>query len=267
MISKSLREIKTSSILSFYCIGYITFTGAQSTTWVVPSDVTRIRALLVGGGGGGANGRFGGGGSGRLTVIEGLNVSPGTSYSVVVGRGGNGANRRSDNEIIGIENGVASQLGSFSAAGGVGPATYFVGGAGGSGGAAGGLLCPGVYGGTAGSNGIKCNKYDGGPGESATGFSKLSIFKHKKFTAGAGGSPSAGWFVSNTWNAGGGGGGVVMNGDTSVKGGSGNCPSGQATGGVGYGGGGAAGGGIADKYSDRYAGGKGQAGLVYIEWD
>ena len=60
-----------------------------SGSFVVPDIVTSLRVLAVGGGGGGGCYHYGGGGSGMIASGT-FAVTPGTNYSVVVGKGGNG---------------------------------------------------------------------------------------------------------------------------------------------------------------------------------
>ena len=70
------------------------FGSAGSYTWVAPTGVTSISVVAVGGGGGGAYYApcvcfvGGGGGGGGLGYKNNISVTPGSSYSVVVGRGG-----------------------------------------------------------------------------------------------------------------------------------------------------------------------------------
>ena len=54
-------------------------------TWVCPTGVTSVSAVCIGGGG--ANAASGGGG-GALAYANNISVTPGTSYTVVVGVGG-----------------------------------------------------------------------------------------------------------------------------------------------------------------------------------
>ena len=68
----------------------VTFTGAGSTTWTVPADVTSIDLLVVAGGGPGGQGGGGGGGAGGLLYYQNQPVTPLDSQVVVVGAGGIG---------------------------------------------------------------------------------------------------------------------------------------------------------------------------------
>jgi hypothetical protein len=79
-----------------------TSSGAQTFTssgnWTAPAGVTAVTATVVGGGGGGgasgnstANSNYNfpaGGGAGGVVTTERVPVTPGTTYSVVVGAGG-----------------------------------------------------------------------------------------------------------------------------------------------------------------------------------
>ena len=70
----------------------------SSGTWTAPAGVTAVTATVVGGGGGGgasgnstANSNYNfpaGGGAGGVVTTETVSVTPGTTYSVVVGAGG-----------------------------------------------------------------------------------------------------------------------------------------------------------------------------------
>lgn len=70
----------------------------SSSTWTAPAGVTAVTATVVGGGGGGgasgnstANSNYNfpaGGGAGGVVTTETVSVTPGTTYSVVVGAGG-----------------------------------------------------------------------------------------------------------------------------------------------------------------------------------
>jgi len=67
------------------------YTTPGTYNWIAPTGVTSIIAVIVGGGGGGGDrtgsGSGGGGGSGGI-FIDRIPVTPGTSYTVVVGIGG-----------------------------------------------------------------------------------------------------------------------------------------------------------------------------------
>jgi hypothetical protein len=74
------------------------FTEPGTYTWIAPSGVTEVNGLVIGGGGGGGGGSGrtayagyytgGGGGGASKAVYRWLPVTPGNSYTVVVGDGG-----------------------------------------------------------------------------------------------------------------------------------------------------------------------------------
>ncbi|MFA5269574.1 MAG: glycine-rich domain-containing protein [Methanoregula sp.] len=73
----------------------VKFTGSGSTSWIVPSGVTQVRYLVIGGGGEGGNGgtenliTLPGGGGGAGGFLTGtLPVTSGTGVPVTVGAGG-----------------------------------------------------------------------------------------------------------------------------------------------------------------------------------
>ena len=239
--------------------GFVMF-GVGASQFVVPTGVTRVRVLVVGGGAGGANGHQGGGGSGYVASGV-LQVSPGQVIDVTVGQGGLGAQQCFGcNEIVGSSGGAASAFGSYLSALG-GRAVVDVNAPGGDGGSGGGGSCnagwSGGSGGFAGSNGGACS-YDGGAGQGDSFIAALSLFTLNAVTAGPGGAGGTGS------HAPGGGGGVLIDG---------LGPSGQpgaqsfsGRGGAGYGGGGGGGGYNSSVGEMRWAGGSGANGVVYIEW-
>jgi hypothetical protein len=95
--SVSVTPESTETIVQFKTTG--------TTTWVAPAGVSTINYLIVGGGGGGGgsyDGGAGGGGAGGLLLTGSRSVTPGQSYTVVVGAGGAGG--------IGIGNGGGDGL-------------------------------------------------------------------------------------------------------------------------------------------------------------
>ena len=95
-------------------------------TWTAPTGITTARVTAFGGGGGGATGpdtAKPGGGGGITTVTRLLNITPGTSYNVTVGIGGDGTN-------VAGGNGTAGGTSSF----GIGTVTPLVKALGGAGG-------------------------------------------------------------------------------------------------------------------------------------
>lgn len=234
-----------------------TFTA--NGTFTVPSGVTQVRVLCVGGGGGGASGHQGGGGSGYVQTGT-FSVTPGQSIAVTVGSGGNGAIAvNSTNDIIGISPGTSSSFGSLLTANG-GQVVTSVNGGGQNGGSGGGGSCnggsPGGNGGTGGGNGGPCNQPAGSGQGNYT--SSLTQFIRNSITAGAGGIGG-----NSSHSGGGGGGGILIN--NAGPAGANGPQSWSGRGGNGYGGGGGAGG-YEGSSNIRQAGGNGAAGVVYVEW-
>lgn len=174
--------------------GSASFTFAGTYTWIAPTGVTSVSAVCIGGGAGGRSGQgtsVGGGGGGATAYANNMSVTPGSSYTVVVGAGGPGGINGSTYSGGG---GGGSQftanggvyVGSTGAsggttAGGSGGYTYgsgvtVGGGAGGSGGSAnsgGGGGGGGGYTGTGGTGGNSINGSagaGGGGGGGPTGF-------------------------------------------------------------------------------------------------
>jgi hypothetical protein len=144
----------------------LTYGTPGTYTWVAPSGVTSVKALVIAGGGaGGTNG--GGGGAGGMIYNAAVSVTPGSSYTVTVGRGGYTLNEG---------NATNSVFSSLTAVAGGNGATYSLSAAqnGGSGG--GGTLNSNTAGtgtagqgnaGGAGNNGNSGNTYYHGGGGGA----------------------------------------------------------------------------------------------------
>jgi hypothetical protein len=93
------------------------FTNTGSYTWTAPSYVTSVEYLIVGGGGGGGaayDTGSGGGGGGGLVLTGTISVTPGTTYSIVVGAGGNGGDATTDGTYRQEYNGEDGSSSSFS---------------------------------------------------------------------------------------------------------------------------------------------------------
>ena len=203
------------------------FAETGTTSWTAPGGVTSVWVLVVGGGGPG--GRAGGGGGGGVIEVADYSVTPGDTYTVVVGAGGEGWSLDSDNGIKGGD----SRFGDLVAlAGGVGgycgnPSTSKHNGGSGGGG---GFCAEHPH---SGGSGTTDQGHDGGD-----------------FTAGGrgggGGGGGAGGVGATTNNSTGGNGGIGIesdiwpdnpNGTMYAGGGGGGCHSGTtATGGQGGGG-------------------------------
>ena len=70
--------------------GETTFTATGTSTWVAPAGVNAVSVVCVGGGGGGGQWTGSGGAGGGLAYKNNISVTPGTSYTVIVGAGGLG---------------------------------------------------------------------------------------------------------------------------------------------------------------------------------
>lgn len=256
-IANSCTSAVDTEYVSIYVPPFEIF--SSSGTFTVPPGVTSVRVLAIGGGGGGANGHQGGGGSGYVSTGT-FAVSPGQNIAVTVGQGGDGADQRNDNNIVGLTSGTSSSFGAFLTANG-GGVTSGVNQPGGSGGSGGGGSCnggsPGGNGGTNGNSGGSCS-YSGGSGQGGSFSSFFGSLTRNTVSAGPGGSGG-----NMTHSGGGGGGGIRING-SGPSAGDGNAGGSSGQGGEGYGAGG--GGGGYQSGQPRYGGGDGANGVVYIEW-
>ncbi|NBP02322.1 MAG: hypothetical protein EBU90_19835, partial [Proteobacteria bacterium] len=71
-------------------VEYVIEVFANSGSWVCPTGVTSVDYLVVAGGGGGGFNVGGGGGAGGFRTGTSYAVTPGNTYTVTVGAGGNG---------------------------------------------------------------------------------------------------------------------------------------------------------------------------------
>jgi hypothetical protein len=105
-----------------------TFTVVQTTDWTAPAGTTSVEYLVVGGGGGGGNGYDtggGGGGAGGMMLTGTLAVTPGQTYTVIVGDGGTGgADERVNNAGTAGSNSVFATITALGGTGGQGSRTY-----------------------------------------------------------------------------------------------------------------------------------------------
>lgn len=96
----------------------------SSKSWTCPDGVILISALIVGGGGGGGGagddgsaGYGGGGQGGACLLVRDIKVTPGQSYQIVVGTGGNGGSGGERINNLGTKGGDTIAFG-FTAIGG-----------------------------------------------------------------------------------------------------------------------------------------------------
>ena len=259
--------------------GQQAYTTPGTHSWTCPAGVYSVSAVVVGGGGGGGGGYAMGGGGGGLAYKNNISVTPGQSYTVVVGSGGAGATDDGDSSIwtmalgsdggdsyfvntstVRATGGTAATSNSDIAEGG----TNTAGDGGGSGGLAdisgAGYHWPGGgaggYSGDGGRTGSSSSSYSGHSG--------TNYYGHD----GAGGGGGGGGYDSGH-GQGGGGGGVGLLGEGSN--GSGGTGGSTVTGGGGGSGGssgtisdgGNYGGGGGSQYT---VGGDGAGGAVRIIW-
>jgi hypothetical protein len=69
-------------------INQVAFTTVGAHTWTCPDSVTLISVVCIGGGGAGGVAGGGGGGGGALTYANNVSVTPGETYNIYVGAGG-----------------------------------------------------------------------------------------------------------------------------------------------------------------------------------
>ena len=252
----------------------LNMTGLSSTftssgTFTVPSGVTKISAVLIGGGGAGGGSGSGsggnGGGGGGLIYVNDFPVTPGQTLAVIVGAGGGGVSGGT-----GGNGGNSSITGIATAFGGTGGAADYqqsvgAGGAGegGSGGATGGSGGRATL--TTGAGGGGAAGYSGNGG---TGGNAAVI---NGGVAGSGGGAGGGGSPTES-GSGGGGVGILGQGTSgSLSNDAGNAGSGGANGSIGgaadgaagglYGGGG---GGADGATGSAKIGGNGAQGVVRI---
>lgn len=260
--------------------GQQAYTTAGTYSWVAPAGVTSVSVVAVGGGGGGAaganvcipQGYFGGygGGGGGLGYLNNYSVTPGSSYTVVVGAGGSATNPNGNAGCNSYFVSTAVVRGGGGGGGGgygncgnrtAGTAGTYTGTGGGNGG-------PGV---TSGYSNGGCGTGGGGAGGySGNGGAGLGDCSCIPNNAGSGGSASGGAARSVCVRYGGGGVGLLGQGSSGIAangtngfyghGGSSGADASNATGAL-YGGGGSGGGSYA-----RSNGGNGGRGAVRIIW-
>jgi hypothetical protein len=213
-----------------------TFTVVQTTDWTAPAGTFSVEYLVVGGGGGGGNGYDtggGGGGAGGMMLTGNLAVTPGQTYTVIVGDGGTGgADERVNNAGTAGSNSVFATITALGGTGGQGSRTYsptarYTGGAAQVGSSTAPLGCGG--GGAADAGG-------GGGGAGGAGGTRVSAS-----SAGVGGAGVASLITGSsvTYGRGGAGGtsnvnnndGAVGANNTGTGGGGGSATAGNSGGG------------------------------------
>jgi hypothetical protein len=118
----------------------VSYTTPGTYLWICPAGVTSVSVVCVGAGGGSAaadiNTNMGGGGGGALAYANNVSVTPGNTYTVVVGAGGStsaGGFSSFNSTTCKANGGNSSTDGTGAAGGTVANGTGFAGGAGGNG--------------------------------------------------------------------------------------------------------------------------------------
>lgn len=210
------------------------WTYSSTGTWIAPAGVTAVKVECWGGGGAGGGGSVsgaagGGGAGGSYARVNSLSVTPGNSYTVTVGAGGqkdttpsaNGATHPGSDSWF-------STSGTVIAKGGAGGGDRSTSGAGTAGaGSSTGCIGDQVYAGGSGAAGVSASI--GGGGGGAAGPSAVGG-NASGSTAGTGNSPgadgTAGRSAANATDAsapGGGGGGARATSTTDRLGGNGGA--------------------------------------------
>jgi len=184
--------------------------GAGTYSWTCPPDVTKIHVVCIGGGGcspGATSSGHGGGGGAGLGWKNDIAVTPGTVYSLQVGRGG-------DTPRYGNQNGTDSFFGSSAGEFGVSGLK--------------GTQSGGSYSGDGGGNGG--NSGGSQPGAGAGGYTGYGGGYGQAGQSGGGGA-SGGRNYSSTYGlASGGGVGPFGQGSTGTLGGTGTAGAGGSGG-------------------------------------
>jgi hypothetical protein len=167
--------------------GEAVYTEPGTYTWVAPDGVTSVSVVAIGGGGGGAkimnyayNHYYAGGEAGGKGWINDYTVTPGNSYTVVVGSGGAGYSVGFVWDITGDDGNDSYFINTSTVAGfgGDGGYAHDTNGEGGSGEA--------TY---VGDNGVNGNDGTAGEGSSSTsGGTGYSLYDSNGGTVGSGGN-------------------------------------------------------------------------------
>jgi len=244
-----------------------TTTGAQS--WVVPTGVTEVSAVVVAGGGGGGgsadNDETGAGGAGGGLAYATFSVTPGETLTVTVGAAGNGGGAEGNGGAGGFSSIARSGTTLVRANGGSGG--QFSGGT-----STGGTVVTGT-GGSGGNGGAGSDRAStnaggggGGGGYSGNGGNGGSAASTGSATAGSGGGGGGGGGGTTNTTRGGGGVGVLGAGSNGAAGAANVSGGGGSGGNTGAAIGGAYGGGGRGAAGTEVSGSAGSQGAVRIIW-
>ena len=251
-----------SNSITAQAVGSASYTTPGTYSWVAPTGVTSVSVVAVGGGGDGSSPNSGGGGGG-LGYKNNIAVTPGNSYTVVVGPQENATGSYFINTSTVNGKGTTTSTGGTYVGDGGGNGGTGNGGGGGAGGYSG-------NGGTGGAPGSPAGAGSGGGGGGARGYICPYYCGSTTYGGGGGGGGGVGLFGEGTSGAAGGvatycrprGGGGGSGGATGCSGCAQACPppcflySYGGNGGLYGGGGGGAGNGQ----------GAGASGAVRILW-
>ena len=210
-------------------------TGEGTFSWVCPDGVESVSVVCIGAGGGGGGKNSGdseGGGGGACSYKNQISVTPGTSYTVVVGQGAM-TNTISGTAVDGGDSYFINASTVMAKGGGTNAAT--AGANGYQGGAAAACVGDGAYSGGDGAN-TAPGHGKGGEGSSSNGGNGGGTF-----SGGTGGNGGGGGGGQGSGGYNGTGGGASANGQfigAGGGGGGGNWLTGSGLGGAGGGGGG-----------------------------
>ena len=209
--------------------GQAQFTEAGTYSWTCPVGVYQISAVCIGGGGRGGVQEFsssgGAGGGAGLGWKNNISVTPGQSYTVVVGNPDQDSYFVNTSTVKGGKGGKAEDSGTSTFTGGIGG--NYVGDGGGNGGNG------GTSGGTDGGGGGGAGGYSGNGGAGGSGGTGVS---GGNGSGGAGGGGSDGYFNGSPGPGGKGGGTGILGEGASGSGGIGNAQSNGQDGSPGSGG-------------------------------
>jgi len=271
----------------------LTYSTVGVSTFVAPAGLTSVEYLIVAGGGGGGNDMGGGGGGGGV-LYGTTTVTPGQTYTINVGNGGNGAPAGPSAGVgnFGFNGGNSIFNGVTAIGGGYGASRHngndFPANIGGSGGGAsgggipaggnGGANASGISGqGNAGGLGAGTWYPGGGGGAGGVGLSQpanggpgIRYVSMSPYYFGGGGGGAGHDGNSGNGGIGGGGGGGAWNSYVSSGGaginnglsgsGGSNAPGGNAGAATGGGGGGGS-------YNTNNKGGNGGSGIVILKYN
>ena len=209
--------------------GQVQFTESGTYSWTCPAGVYQISAVCIGGGGRGGIQEFsssgGAGGGAGLGWKNNISVTPGQSYTVVVGAASQDSYFINNTTVKGGKGGNAEDSGTSTFTGGTGGS--YVGDGGGNGGNG------GTSGGTDGGGGGGAGGYSGNGGAGGSGGTGVS---GGNGSGGAGGGGSDGYFNGSPGPGGKGGGTGILGEGASGSGGIGNAQSNGQDGSPGSGG-------------------------------